>query len=199
MPIQTVEDFRDYLTDHMIVEPDELPVGRSCAWFANPQTGVPTMFEVSKPVPFDSYSGVLAIFQTEQVIKVYSIPLPPPTPRPSDWQDRRPTRYTLTRVAPTYVAETMTWDVLAQAVVADGNELAGGETQMMIDYIAGQSEEMLKRDELVEALEDGAHLAGDDATFTGAEPEDEEPEEATNGTTPEKPAPTPTPAQAPPS
>lgn len=185
MAITTPAEFRQYIVDHLAVPIEELPVGRACAWFNNPVTGHPTLFEVDSPVPFDPFSGVMAIYQTPNLIKVYATPLQPPTPRPENWQDRTPTRYTLSRNAPTFVAEVMSWDLMAHLVVEEGNALANaGEFDLVIDYIEGK-EPTINRDELLRELQEGAHLPeGDD---DGEADEEADGEEAVPGAPPADP------------
>lgn len=161
MAIETFDQFRTRVLEGVVADIDELPRGSSAAWFNNPVTGKPTIFNVKEPAPFDQYSRVIAIFQDAHTIRVYTAASAPPDPKPADWPMREPTRYTLTKVAPTYVAEVMTLEALADAVVDEWNLVAGPETPddelaSILEYIA-TLDTVLERDKLLTSLRDGAH------------------------------------------
>lgn len=161
MAIETVEQFYKRIIDRVVVDVDELPKAMTAAWFVNPDTKSPTMFEVQKLVPFDPYSRVIAIFQSEETIRIFSLAAAPPVPPDPNWQARQPTRYTLSRLAPTYVAEILTLEGAADAIADEWNELAGPDTAedelgAVVEFVAGL-EPLIKRDELLAQLNDGAH------------------------------------------
>lgn len=162
MAIETVEQFRQRILDNVTDDIDELPRGVEAAWFNDPVTNTPTKFQINQSVPFDKFSRVVAVFQSDDVIRVYSMPSAPPDPKPADWPTRPPTRYTLTRTAPTYVAEILTLEAMADAIsdewnaVGDANETAAGELETVLEFLAGQ-DKLIDRDQLIMQLREGAH------------------------------------------
>lgn len=186
----TLDELRKYIQDNLIVDLDELPLGRSVAWFNNPSTGQPTMIEFNSPLPFDTFSTVIAIFQTDHAFRVYTLPGARPDPVPNGWRDRAPTRFTLSKTAPTYCAEVMSLEAMARAIVDESNALAGGEADLILEYIEEQ-DPVIDRDKLLAELRADAHL---EPTGGGDEEEEEEPE----GDEPERPTTPPPPPPAPP-
>src|SRR5271165_4160066 len=87
------------------------PTGMTLAWFG--PDGKPSYWTRFQPAPLDRFSGVIAVYQNDLVVRVYTLPLEPPKPKPADWDVRFPRRYTLTKTAPTYVVEEMNLTMMA--------------------------------------------------------------------------------------
>lgn len=161
MAIKTIGEFGAAILEGVSVDIDDLPKGSMAAWFADPATNRPTIFRVNAAVPFDAYSRVIAIFQGEETIRVYTLPAAPPEPRPADWKDQSPSRFTLTKTAPTYVAEVMNLDAMAALLIDEWDTLgdtdsAEEELAAVIEYLRGKN-----LTSLAEALEAGEHHADD--------------------------------------
>lgn len=161
MTIETLDQFRTRILEGVVADIDDLPKGMSAAWFNNPATNQPTIFQVKEVAPFDKYSRVVAIFQGDHTVRIYTMASAPPDPKPADWPPREPTRYTLSRTAPTYVAEVMTLEAMADAIIDEWNLVAGPETpddelEAVIEYIAGL-DVLVERDKLLTALREGDH------------------------------------------
>lgn len=167
MAIETVEQFYKRIIERVADDIDALPKAMSAAWFDNPTTKRPTIFQVQEIHPFDPFSRIIAIFQDADTIRVYTLPAAPPEPKPADWQPRQPTRYTLSRTAPTYVAEIFPLEAAAEAIADEWNAIAGPDTaedelEAVIDFLREQGP-MLDRDKVIAQLEAGEHQdAGDD-------------------------------------
>lgn len=179
MAIETLAQFQQRIIDQVDADIDELPRGMSAAWFNNPDTGKPTIFTAGDFAPFDRYSKVVAIFQDPTTIRVYTLPAQPPTPPDPNWQARQPTRYLLSKAAPTYVAEIMSLSAAADAIADEWNELAGPETPddelaAVIDFLV-ELPPVIQRDELVRQLSAGEHR---DDEGDGDDDEDDKPAEA---------------------
>ena len=198
MPIETVQECLREIFAGVDGDIDDLPKGATVAWFhtnhfdKKTSTPLPTIFRVSEVSPIDPFSRVMGIFHNDDVIRVYTLPTAPPTPRPEAWIDRPPTRYALSRTAPTYVAETMNLDAFAAETIKEWNALAhdgdegpdaDDELLAVVEYIErrnGETGGMLALTKLVEELSEGAHRPDDE--------EEEEDTEPVPSTTPALPA-----------
>ena len=161
--VKTIQEFGEAVLAGVSVDIDDLPKGAMVSWFADPSTGKPTTFKVGEVHPFDPYSRVIGIFQSEETIRVYTLPAAPPTPRPNDWKDRPPTRYTLTRDAPTFVAETMvSLDVMAALLIEEWNVL--GDVDSAEEEREAVTQWLREKNlvTLADAIEAGEHLERDE-------------------------------------
>jgi hypothetical protein len=182
MPITDVKEFGQYIQDSAASDIDELPKCGTVGWFG-PNQGF-MYFEVFKPNPLDVYSTIFAIFQGDDTIRIYQLPGAKPPNTPDDkWRIRPPSRWTLTRVAPTYVSEAFpSMDAIADAIVAEFDELgeasasADVELTRVIEFLEAASPLTPVR-ELVEQLGDLQHREIDDD-------DDEEPETDPAGAAP---------------
>jgi hypothetical protein len=171
MTITTIKEFGDAILEGVRADFNDLPKGATFAWFNNPSTNSPTMFKHGEPVPFDSFSRVIALFQDDDVVRIYTMPAAPPNPIPADWKARSPTRYTLTKTAPTYFAETMNLDAMASEMIEEWNAIADGinaadiELESVIEYIEGLAIEgaMVNSSVLLEGLRNEEHREEDDS------------------------------------
>lgn len=180
MPITTIKEFSDALIEGVRADFNDLPKGSAFAWFPT-TTGGPTMFKHGEPVPFDSYSRIIALFQDDGVARVYAMPAAPPNPVPADWKMRSPTRYTLSKQAPTYFAETMSLDAMADMLIEEWNEVAGElnaadfELESVLEYIEGLAVEgaMVNSNVILDGLRNEEHRGiedDSDSTETETEP-----------------------------
>lgn len=156
------------------------PVGSMAAWFG--PDGKPSHWRPGNPVPFDSFSFIIAIFQDAATVRVYALPAKPPEPQPADWKVRRPLRYTLTKVAPTYVIEEMDLTMMADEIIDErvrlATEINSADAELekvialieFLDPIPGGIN-VIDRAELLEALEARDHREYEE------EPDGEEPDE----------------------
>jgi hypothetical protein len=194
MAITTGKEFVDRIMAGMSSDINDLPQAQTAAWFNSP-TGNATVFKTGEPVPFDEFSFVAGIFQDDTVIRIYAFPRKAPEPTPANWVVRRPTRYTLTRTAPTYVSEFMNLEVMADEIINEWDQLASGmssaevEREAIIDWLSTFGNEQLFGPRLIEEIRDEAHLETDESD----DDEPDEPEETGVGAAPPPPAVTPTP------
>lgn len=142
------------------------PVGSLVSWFG--PNGAPSFWKPREPVPFDKGSVIIAIFQSDDVVRVYTLPAKTPEPKPADWVERRPLRYTLTRVAPTYVTEEMDLQMMADELIDEHVQVVTGmnsadaelerviEMVELMDPVPGGAN-VIDRAELLEALEARDH------------------------------------------
>jgi hypothetical protein len=178
MPITSGKEFGEKIIAGMPADINDLPRAQKTTWF-NAPNGKPTVFEMSKAVPFDPYSFVVGMFHDDEVIRIYTVPLVPPEPKPEEWKVRSPTRYILTRAAPTFVSEVMSLDVMADEIidewaqVADGMNSAEVEREAVIAHLESYGAEPLSPKSLIEELRDEVHLEDDEEE--GVPPEVEAP------------------------
>ena len=144
MPITTVKEFGEYIEENAATDINELPKCGSIGWFG-PNGGF-MFFEVFKPNPLDPSSTIYAIFQSDDTIRIYQLPGAVPTPAPANWKVRPPSRWTLSRFAPTYVAEAFpSLDSLADAIVGEFDAVsedatsADTELALVIDHLESMS------------------------------------------------------------
>jgi hypothetical protein len=184
MTISTFKEFFEAVVENVRADIDDLPHGSMATWFPAPN-GQPTVFKTGKVVPFDDGSKVYAIFQDDASVRVYTLGMAPPDPVPANWEGRAPTRYTLTKTAPTFVAETMTLEAMATEMAEEWNQIADGmnaadvELEAVIEYIEGMLEgatsdgmvpKTVMLTNLIDELREEAHR-GDD--LSDDEPETE--------------------------
>ena len=161
------------------------PVGSMVAWFG--PDGKPSHWRPAGAVPFDPFSIIIALFQNDAAVRVYTLPAAIPEPQPKDWKVRRPLRYTLTKAAPTYVVEEMDLTTMADEIIDERVRLAAGmstadaELERVIDLVelmdpTPGTANVIDRAELLEALE-----ARDHREFDEAPEEKEETEEIVVG------------------
>jgi hypothetical protein len=181
--ITTIKAFSERILSGVQADIDDLRRGGGAMWFG---PGSPCFIELTKPLPFDEYSVAIAVFQNDSVIRVYTLPAVPPTPRPAAWKTREPMCYTLTKLAPTYVFETMSLETMADEIVDEWNELAvemssaEAEREAVIDYIESFGAEPIGAMTLAQEIRDEVHLEDDD----------DEGDEPLNGTAQEPASPT---------
>lgn len=173
MPITDVKEFGQYIQDNAVPDIDELPKCGLVGWFG-PNGGF-MYFEVFKPNPLDLYSTIFAIFQGDDTIRIYQLPgARPPAVAEKDWLVRPPSRWTLTRVAPTYVREAFpSLDSIADAIIEEFDELGEGSTSAdaelarVLEFLEN-APALQSRDNLIASLSLLDHRETND--------EDEEPE-----------------------
>jgi hypothetical protein len=162
--MQTFKEFYAAIVENVRAEIDDLPHGSMVTWFPDPN-GRPTVFRQSKPCPLDPESIIFAIFQGPTDARVYTLGAPPPDPKPTGWTGRAPTRYTLTKTAPTFVAETMTLEAMANEMAEEWNQIADGvnaadiELESVIEYIEGLAvgSGFVAKADLIEGLRNEDH------------------------------------------
>ena len=166
MSIKTIQEFRDRIEEGVNADLTDLPKGTTFAWFPNPVSGEPTMFKVLENVPFDAFSTVIAIFDQGDSITVYTLPRAVPDPKPTNWKVQPQIRYTLTKNAPTYFAEVMSIDAMADLIVDEWNLVAESlssaeaEREAIADWLSEQP--MGPTPILAEKIREGVHADGDD-------------------------------------
>jgi hypothetical protein len=174
MSITTIQEFRDAIEEGVNADIADLPRGTTLAWFPTVSQS-PTMFKVTQPVPFDQYSTVIAVFDQGEAVTVYSLPRAVPEPKPSDWKVQPPLRYTLTKNAPTYVAEELSIDTMAELIIDEWNLVAESlssaeaEREAVADWLATQGARTA--DSVAEEVREGAHNEDDDSDADDDEPE----------------------------
>jgi hypothetical protein len=170
----------------------KVPVATAVGWFGpRDATGAAvglTFFQLPQrltdgtaravPMSIDPFSVPIAIFQDDGMIRIYTLPAVVPTPRPAEWTDRAPRRFTLSKAAPTMVIEEMPLGVMAELIIDEWTELAEGmsgadvELERVIALVEGlepeqpvgaNSKEWLRKDDLIEALETREHREVDDS------------------------------------
>jgi hypothetical protein len=174
MPITDVKEFGQYIQDTAVPDIDELPKCGTVGWFG--PNGNFMYFEVFKPNPLDRFSTIFAIFQSDDTIRIYQLPGAKPADiTEKDWRVRAPSRWTLTRVAPTYVSEAFpSLDSIADAIIEEFDEQGEGATSAdaelarVLDHLENAGA-LTTRDDLIAQLTDLAHRDVDDD-------DDEEPE-----------------------
>lgn len=161
------------------VEIGDLPQPQKAVWFPPPGFAAPTTIDLAKDVPFDPNSVVIGIFHDEDEIRIYSLGKAAPTPAPAGWKPSLPTRYVLTRTAPTYVSEAMSMDTMAEEMIDEWNRVASAissaevEREAVIAWLAGFGDEALPQaPSLIQELRDEVHLQDDDDDLD--EPDDTE-------------------------
>lgn len=177
--LTTVQDFFKYVQENAVSDIDELPKVGSVGWFG-PNGGL-IYFEVGKPNPYDPFSLVFAIFQDGDEFRLYQLPgaIPKEPEKAKDWRVRPPSRWTLSRLAPTYAAEAFPHlDAMADAVleewdqVGEGMTSADAELELVLAHLEAAGPLTTRQeliDELTATLHRGAHDGADDD-------EDDEPE-----------------------
>jgi hypothetical protein len=177
MPIMTAQELIRTIAD--AVDIADLP---------QPQTAVlacpgapPTKIELAKDVPFDPNSVVIGIFHDDEVIRIYSLGKAAPNPPPAGWKPSLPTRYVLTRTAPTYVSEVMSMDTMAAEMidewvqVAEGMNSAKAEREAVVAWLETFVPDMQSAmfNEIIADIREGVHVEPDD---DDDEEEEDEPE-----------------------
>lgn len=132
---------------------------------------------VVHPLPIDPHSVPMSIFQNDAVIRVYTLPMPVPSPRPAEWVDRPPRRFTFTKTAPTVVIEEMSLATVGQEIVSEWKELADElvtadeELELVMELVESMEsaqppganlKEWVRKADLLEALEARDHREVDD-------------------------------------
>lgn len=165
MPITTVKEFGEYIEENAATDINELPKCGSVAWFG-PNGGF-MFFEVFKPNPLDPSSTIYAIFQSDDTIRIYQLPGAVPAPAPANWKVRPPSRWTLSRFAPTYVAEAYpSLDSLADAIVGEFDVVsedatsADTELALVIDHLESMSP-LADRTAVIDSLVNLEHRGND--------------------------------------
>ena len=146
---------------------------------------------VVHPLPIDPHSVPMSIFQNDAVIRVYTLPMPVPSPRPAEWVDRPPRRFTFTKTAPTVVIEEMSLATVGEEIVSEWVELAeemssaDAELERVIDFVeslesaqppGANLKEWVRKADLIDALDGREHREVDDG-----EEEEETEQDAPNG------------------
>jgi hypothetical protein len=161
----TWAEFGERILEGAGVDIETLKHGQMVVWFPAPN-GSPSVFKQGDPCPMDPMSRVIAIFQNDDVIRVYTLAVPP-EPKPDAWKPQPPACYTLSRTAPTYVIETMMLDVMADEIADEWSELADGmssaarELEAVMAHI-GSLDELIHRAQLLKELQEGLHHGADD-------------------------------------
>ncbi len=169
MAITTIKEFGEKILEGVNADIDDLPKGSMAAWFGAAGSGV-TYFRHGETMPIEQYSRIVGIFQGDNDIRVYTICVDPKSAgleTPAGWKTQPPRRYTFTKTAPTYVAEVMSLETMADEIIEEWNELADddddepGEFEAITEYIGGL-DTLLDRDRLLADLNDGAHHPDDE-------------------------------------
>jgi hypothetical protein len=180
--VMTAREFGERIVEGAGVDIESLRHGALFAWFDK------MVFRQAEPLPMNPQATVIAIFQNDDVVRVYTLARPP-DPRPDSWKPGPPACYTLSKAAPTYVVETMSLEVMADEIADEWSELADGmssaarELEAVVAHVEGM-DELIHRDQLLKDLAEGIHHGIDD------EDEPEEPSGVVAGdTTPPPPGP----------
>jgi hypothetical protein len=176
----------------------KVPVATMVGWYG--KAGTIEYFQTPKiqadgsasvhPLPIDRYSVPMAIFQNDEVIRVYTLPMPIPKERPADWVDRGPRRFTFTKTAPTLVIEEMTLATIGAEIVDEWTQLAeemtsaDAELEKVVSLVEAMEtdqpngtnlKEWIRKQELLDLLEDKVHRE------TEEDDDEEEEDEVANG------------------
>ena len=187
MAITTIEEFARTIME--AVDIDDLPKCAACMVY-DPHSGRQVFLKHGETLPFDPFSRVIAIFQNDAVVRVYTLGAAPPKEgKPAGWKDQPPTRYTITKTAPTYVAETMNLDAMADEIIDEWTEVAEGmssaesELEKVIDYVSGL-DDIIARETLLGELRDRLHREGGDDEDDGDDETTQTEPAATTGPAP---------------
>lgn len=192
MAFTTYGEIFQYIQENVRVDPESLPKATTAAWFAGPDKTITTVWRIdlkSKKgcVPFDEYLRIFYIFQDEDTIRAYCLPEPPTNPRPQVWEgdNRLPSRFVLTRTAPTYVAEVMTPDVWAEEVTRELNALipdddeptADEELENVVEFLSEMHKatppgHSVKLDAVIQALQEFQHRPEESDEGDDGEPDE---------------------------
>src|SRR5579864_3162215 len=96
---------------------DELPRMTGFSWFQNAK-GEPITIVLGQPFPLKDGTTAYAMFQNDDVVRVYTLSKSAEKPSP-------PSRYTFTKTAPTYAAEVMSLDTFIDEIAEEWQEAAG--------------------------------------------------------------------------
>ena len=100
---------------------DELPRMSGFVWFASVKDNLPTppmVIAAGAPFPLKDGAVVYAMFQDNEVVRVYTLSRDPTKASP-------PSRYTLTKAAPTYGAEVMSLETFIDEIAEEWQMVAG--------------------------------------------------------------------------
>lgn len=166
MPITTAKELIDAVME-AVPNITMLPRVQRVAWFPTVGAG-PTAFKSGEEVPIDPSSLVFSIFHDDEVIRIYTLGKAAPTPKPDGWVAQPPTRYTLTKAAPTSVAEIMSLDTMAEEMINEWTNVessmssAEAEREAVIAWVASFGDEPISSSTLIQDLRDEVHLESDD-------------------------------------
>jgi hypothetical protein len=114
----TIGDLMEKIVRLAGVDDSLIPIGRGFAWFGmydrDSKLGPPITIKLGEKSPFNGRMGVVAMFQNETEVRVYSVPVEKPEKNEVSW----PTRHTLNKQAPTFFFEALPQDVF-EAEIAD--------------------------------------------------------------------------------
>jgi len=169
MPITTAQEMIEAIFE-AIPNLSKLPQGRSVGWLPAPGSLAPTMIKAGEPIPFDPYSRVVSIFHDDEVIRVYTLGLVPPEPKPKDWTPSPPMRFTLTKSAPTYVSEIMNLDTMATEMIKEWVMVESdmtsteAEREKVVAYLEAFVTDMQSAmfNEIIQDIREGVHAEPDD-------------------------------------
>jgi hypothetical protein len=102
------------------VDPADMPRLAHFVWFSV-MNGGPTLFTVGQPLPFKKATVVYAMFQNDEVVRVYVLA----TAQEDDKSAAPPSRYTFSKQAPTYSVEVMTLEVFMDEIADEWQAAAG--------------------------------------------------------------------------
>ena len=101
------------------VDPADMPRLAHFVWFSV-MNGGPTLFTVGQPLPFKKATVVYAMFQNDEVVRVYVL-----ATAQEDDKAAPPSRYTFSKQAPTYSVEVMTLEVFMDEIADEWQAAAG--------------------------------------------------------------------------
>lgn len=168
MAIKTMQEFGEAILAGVRVHPDELPKVASAGWVG--PNGL-TFIEINKVNPLDPFSMVVGVFYDDTEIRLYTMPVVPPSLKPDTWKVRANGRMILSRTGISFVSEAYSSiDAMAQAMVDEWNAVADevnsaeAELEAVLGYLEGQSLEVPQPSLafLLEGLRAGEHHAEDE-------------------------------------
>jgi hypothetical protein len=114
----TIGDLMQKVVELAGVDDSLIPIGRGFCWFGMydqvGKLGPPITIKLGEASPFNKRMGIVAMFQNETEVRVYSVPIE----KPEKNEVATPTRHTLSKTAPTFYFEALPQDVF-EAEVAD--------------------------------------------------------------------------------
>jgi hypothetical protein len=195
--INNIQEFGEYVQNNALIDPTELPKGSQVGWFG--PNGELQFFNINLASPIDKYSIVVAIFHDDDSYMLYTFPAAIPTPRPADWKVRNPSRFTLSKISPTFMVEAFPdLDTFADALVEEWNDVAGetggaeGELEAVLAYLENLGDMQIPANKLHEEFSAGLHHeVEDDDDETPSPTETATPSAATSSGAPVTEAPKP--------
>lgn len=141
----TIGDLMQKIVKMSGIDDAMLPIGRSYVWFGN--SGQPAVIRLGEKSPFNQRMGVVAMFHNQDEVRVYAVPID----KPEKNEIPTPTRYTLSKTAPTFFVEALPQAVF-EAEIADELSVLAGETANPDDFSSDPEDPEEEEDEPIAAV-----------------------------------------------